>query len=200
VFGDSHAKEWMPAILWAASQDGWTVVPLLEVGCWPSAYSNVCNSYFHWAVQQVQILHPDVVLIGGRLNVDSPEEKQETVAGISTLVAAVKPFTHNVIVIGDPPAQGQQPVDCLLGRHATLATCTSMLTDDKISVYEDVARAAESGGAAFIDTIGWFCFEDQCPMVIGRTIAYRDDDHITQAYALELRELFHDAFTRGLSG
>jgi peptidoglycan/LPS O-acetylase OafA/YrhL len=196
VFGDSHAREWIPAVLWAASQDGWTVVPLVELGCGPSRYSDVCDTYFHWAVREVQKLQPDVVFIGGQLKASNPQEEQETVAGISTLIAAVKPFTHNVIVIGDPPAQDQQPVDCLLGRHATLATCTWTLTDNQISVYEKVARAAARGGAAFIDTIGWFCFENQCPMVIGNTISYRDNDHVTQTYVLELRELFRDAFTR----
>ena len=33
-------------------------------------------------------------------------------------------------------------------------------------------------------------------MVIGNTISYRDNDHVTQTYVLELRELFRDAFTR----
>jgi peptidoglycan/LPS O-acetylase OafA/YrhL len=200
VFGDSHAREWMPSILWAASQDGWSVVPLVELGCGPSRYSNVCHSYFHWAVHQVQVLHPDVVLIGGQLKVASPEEKQDSVTGISMLVDAVKPFAKNVIVIGDPPTQHGQPVDCLLARGATLAKCTWTLTDDQISVYQDVARAARSGGAAFLDTIGWFCLENQCPMVIGRTVAYRDNDHISVTYALELRELFRTAFTGAVSG
>jgi peptidoglycan/LPS O-acetylase OafA/YrhL len=199
LFGDSHAKEWMPAVLWAASQDRWAVVPLVEVGCGPAQYGSVCNSYFQWAVHQVQILHPDVVLIGGKLVVDNPEANHDSVSGISLLIGAVKPFAKNVMVIGDPPALGRQPVDCLLARDATLATCTRTLTGDQISVYEDVARAAENGGAAFLDTIGWFCFENQCPMVVGQTITYRDIDHITQTYALELRELFRAAFAHGLS-
>ena len=51
-----------------------------------------------------------------------------------------------------------------------------------------------------MDTIGWFCFQGQCPMVVGHTVTFRDNDHITQTYALELRGLFHDALTRALSG
>jgi peptidoglycan/LPS O-acetylase OafA/YrhL len=194
VFGDSHAREWIPAILWAASQDGWTVVPLVELGCGPSRYADVCNSYFQWAVRKVQTLQPDVVLIGGQLVSSTPEALASSVSGISMLVEALTPLAKHVIVIGDPPAQGRQPVDCLLARDATLAKCSWTLTDGQLSVYEDVAKTALGGGAAFIDTIGWFCFENQCPMVIGRTISYRDNDHITQTYALELRELFRDAF------
>jgi hypothetical protein len=98
------------------------------------------------------------------------------------------------------PALGDQPVDCLLARDATLAKCTWTLAHEQVSVYEDAARAAASSGAAFLDTIGWFCFENHCPMVIGRTVTYRDNDHITKTYATELRGLFRDAFTRALSG
>ncbi len=194
VFGDSHAREWMPAILLAASQDGWRVVPLIELGCGPSRYAGVCNSYLMWAVQQVRTLHPDAVLIGGQLMSGTPEVKQASVAGVSTLISAVTPFTKNVVLIGDPPDQGQQPVDCLLAHDATLGTCTRTLSGDQISVYKQAARAAHDRGAAFIDTIHWFCFQGRCPMVIAGTVTYRDNDHISKTYALELREVFRQTF------
>jgi hypothetical protein len=37
-------------------------------------------------------------------------------------------------------------------------------------------------------------------MVIGGTVTYRDNDHISQTYALELREVFRQAFSGILSG
>jgi hypothetical protein len=147
----------------------------------------------------VELLHPDVVLIGGHLRVLSPEAMRSSVDGIGYLVDAMKPFAEEVVVIGDPPVQDREPVDCLLAHDATLATCTGTLSNGQLSMYEDAASVTQSGGGAFLDTIGWFCFEDRCPMVIGHTIAYRDTDHITKTYALELRELFRDAFTRALS-
>jgi hypothetical protein len=199
VFGDSHARQWMPSILWMASQDGWTVVPLIELGCRPSVYATGCSEYFQWAVQQMEILHPDVILIGGHLQIFSPEVMQQAVAGIGLLVDTVRPLAPNVIVIGDPPVQGQEPVDCLLARDSTLKTCTRTLSKDQSSLIARAARAARNHGAAFLDTIGWFCFENQCPMVVGHTVAYRDGDHITVTYALELRELFRDAFARALT-
>ncbi|HYU58664.1 MAG TPA: acyltransferase family protein, partial [Actinomycetota bacterium] len=199
VFGDSHARQWIPTVSWVASQDGWNLVPLVELGCRPSRYDTACTVYFEWAMEQIKTLHPDVVLIGGQLMVDGPGAMQATVAGIGHVVEAVTPFAKDVIVIGDPPAQSQQPVDCLLARNATMGTCTSTLTKDQVSVYDDVRRAARRGGAAFVDTMDWFCFEHQCPMVIDRTIAYRDIAHITQTYALQLRELFRAEFARAVS-
>jgi len=198
VFGDSHAREWMPTILWAASQDGWRVVPLIELGCGPSRYGDVCNAFVEWAEREVATIHPDAVLIGGQLMVDTPQELADSVSGVRSLVAAMQPLAP-VVVIGDPPAQNRQPIDCLLARGATLKSCTSTLSHDQLSVYRGVAKAADAGGAAFIDTIGWFCYEDECPMVVGHTVTYRDNDHISTTYALELRELFRDALTQALA-
>ena len=200
VFGDSHARQWMPAVLWAASQDGWSVVPLVKLGCKPDQYDGRCNAYYHWALDQIRGLHPDVVLIAGQLMVNTPEEILGSVTGISMMVDAVKPFAKRVVVIGDPPAQGLNPIDCLLARDATLAKCTWTLTASQISVYTDVARAAHRLGVGFLDTIGWFCFENQCPMVVGDTVTHWDTAHITRTYGLELRALFRDAFTSAVSG
>jgi hypothetical protein len=115
------------------------------------------------------------------------------------LVQAMGPLADHVVVIGDPPGQRREPVDCLLARGARLSTCMSTLSDDQVSLYEDASAATQVSGGAFLDTLGWFCFERRCPMVVGRTVAYRDTDHITRSYALELRALFRDELQRALS-
>jgi peptidoglycan/LPS O-acetylase OafA/YrhL len=199
VFGDSHAAEWMPAILWAASQDGWRVIPLIELGCIPSRYASVCMAFVEWAEREVASLHPDAVLVGARLAAGTPKQRADSVSSLGALAAAMRPLAPDVVVIGDPPAQAGQPTDCLLTRGATLQTCMSTLSDDQLSVYRDVAGAVTAAGAGFIDTIGWFCFENQCPMIVGHTIAYRDNQHISTTYALELRQLFRDAFKQALT-
>ncbi len=201
LIGDSHAREWLPAITWMAKRAGWTVVPLLHMGCWPASYGagGECQSFVRWAERQVRTLQPDVVLIGGELRFESPQSIRLSASGISGLVAGVRPYARHVVVIGDPPARRFQPVDCLLARGATLAKCTWTLTADQIAVYQDAERAAAHGGAAFLDTIGWFCFEKQCPTVVGRTVTYRENDHISQSYATELRGLFRSAFLRAVA-
>jgi hypothetical protein len=202
LIGDSHAREWLPAISWMAKRDGWTVVPLLHMGCWPASFGDggECQTFVRWAERQVRTLRPDVVLIGGELRFVSPQSIRMSANGIGGLVAGVRSSAQHVAVIGDPPARGVQPVDCLLARGATLAKCTWTLTADQISVYQDAERAATHGGAAFLDTIGWFCFQKQCPTVVGRTVTYRENDHISQSYATELRRLFRAAFIRAVSG
>jgi peptidoglycan/LPS O-acetylase OafA/YrhL len=201
LFGDSHAREWMPPILRMASEDGWAVIPVTADACWPSRWLGRCRRWYRWALHQVETLHPDVILIGGRFVASGQWGTGDAVAEISTLVEEMKRVSKNVIVIGDPPGLGREPVDCLLARKATLSTCAWAASDDQLSLYLDVGRATQSHGAAFLDTVGWFCFEKQCPMVVDRTIVYRDDrGHVTQTYALELRALFRHAFKRALIG
>jgi hypothetical protein len=200
LIGDSHAHQWLPAILWMAERDGWTVVPLWHTGCWlASIYAGKeCQTFLRWAERQVGTLRPDVVLIGGELHFRGPQARRRSTKGISELVAGVMAHTQHVVVIGDPPALGFQPTDCLLARGATLGTCIRTLGANQMSAYEDAERAAKRGGGAFLDTIGWFCYEGQCPAVVGRTVTYREDDHITRTYATELRALFRAAFIRAV--
>jgi hypothetical protein len=202
LIGDSHARQWLPDIAWMAKRDGWTLVPLWHTGCWPASYDagGECQTFVGWAARQVRTLRPDVVLIGGEQRLVSQKSMRLSAAGIGDLAAAVRPSAQHVVVIGDPPAREVQPVDCLLAQGATLGTCNWTLTHDQVSVYRDVERAAVGAGASFLDTIGWFCYQKQCPAVVGHTVAFREFGHITATYATELRALFRDAFTRAVSG
>ncbi|MCA1726179.1 MAG: hypothetical protein LC722_00515 [Actinobacteria bacterium] len=57
-------------------------------------------------------------------------------------------------------------------------------------------RVTQAEGGAFLDTLGWFCFQNECPMVIGDTVAFRDDSHLSLTYARQLGELFRHALGR----
>ena len=73
------------------------------------------------------------------------------------------------------------------------------LERDRFYMNDDLSVLAKRHGFSFIDTRGWFCFDNQYPMVIGRTIVYRDTGHITEPYAQELSGPFRIAFRRAIS-
>jgi hypothetical protein len=107
-----------------------------------------------------------------------------------TLAAAMKRYSKRVVLLADDPGVKQQPADCLLARGATMRSCTTAWPAERFALNADLAAIARGGAFGFIDTTGWFCFEGRCPTVVGRTIAYRDTNHITKAYALELAAPF----------
>jgi peptidoglycan/LPS O-acetylase OafA/YrhL len=197
VIGDSHAYEWLPAIMRMAERDGWSLIPLWHLGCWPPTYiaGGDCQDFVQWAEQQVQAIHPEVVLIGGELRIQSQETMRQTITGLDALITAVKPSAGHVVLIGDPPARGDIfPADCLAADGATLGTCAWTLEPDQIAVYRDSRDLAERDGISFMDTIGWFCVEDLCPSVVGHTVTMRENDHISKTYAELLLERFRAAF------
>jgi hypothetical protein len=201
VIGDSHLRVWMPTILQVAQRDGWVVRPFTKPGCLPFRWTRrdarrpECRTWFNWVVRRARALHPTVTLIGGAfapLPGAPLDGGQAAVNGIKSLTAAMKPFSKHVVVLGDVPYQTQGVVDCLLSSGATLLRCSTAPTRPQL--YEYIAAQARFTGAGFIDVRGWFCYQDVCPMVIGRTIAYWNPTHISTAYALKLVPPFRAAF------
>ena len=115
--------------------------------------------------------------------------------GIIATARALKPHGR-VVVIGDPESLSMQPSDCVLSSHASMATCTTTWPPATLRSYDRVATATRRLGIGFIATRGFFCFERECPAVIGHTVAYWDNSHITAAYAVQVASAFRTAFVR----
>lgn len=208
LFGDSHAQMWMPTILAMAQVDAWVVIPIVKSGCvassWvgngyagtPAALLSACHAWYRWAVQQAKALHPDVTLMASCCGGAAGSTATASKTAFASLATTMKGFSKNVIVVADDDGIGKQPVDCLLARHATMKTCTSTATDASYAFNDDVQKLAKIRGFGFLKTRGWFCYQYQCPMVVGHTIVYRDTGHITQVYALQLAGPFRSTFRR----
>jgi peptidoglycan/LPS O-acetylase OafA/YrhL len=209
VVGDSHAYMWMPAILRVAQQDGWKVVLIGKSGCTPETWTGSqtgtrtpswaeCRAWYRWAAGQAKSLKPTVTVITGAWGgaVAADPGAPAIVRGITSAAATAKHFSKAVVVIGDTPKQSLQPVDCLLARHATMKTCTTTAPPAMWQVTDEIAAGVRSHGAAFLPTNGWFCFDYQCPMVVGRTIVVRDQGHLTEEYAAKVP--FRAAFNRAI--
>ncbi len=199
LFGDSHAQMWLLTILQLAQQDGSVIRPLVKSGCapytWVSQYAPAaCRAWYHWAVGRAQAIHPAVLLIGGSYGGVQGLSADAEQNGIVDLATAMKRHAQRVVLIADDDAIDRQPVDCLLAPGATMATCTVRRTQADFQLNDDLARAARFDGFAVIATRGWFCYQYECPMVVGQTIVYRDLAHITRTYALDLYAPFRAAF------
>ena len=205
VLGDSHAQMWMPAILHMAERDGWVVRPIVKSACtpidWsPGSGSAACHAWYRWAIRQVAAMRPDVALVTGSYGDASASDGSATrvKSAFISLAAALKRSSDHVVLIGDDPGVAREPVDCLLARNATMSSCTTTWPAERFEVNGSLSELAPAQGYGFIDTTGWFCLERACPTVIGHAIAYRDTNHISNAYALELAEPFAAAFRRSI--
>jgi peptidoglycan/LPS O-acetylase OafA/YrhL len=207
LFGDSHAQMWMPTLLTMAEQDGWTVIPLVKSGCHPNAWIGpgfrgtpsdllrACHAWYQWAVTQAKSLHPDVTLIAGCCPSPYPyPDARNSIRGFTSLATTMKRISTSVVVIADDDGVTKQPVDCLLARQATMKSCTTTPPANILAFNNNVAKVARTNKFGFLKTRGWFCYQNQCPMVVARTIVYRDTGHITKTYGLKLTAPFRTAF------
>jgi peptidoglycan/LPS O-acetylase OafA/YrhL len=201
LIGDSHAMMWVPAILEMAWRDHWAVVPLLRLGCtppkWTTSYGDqACQEWHSWAIRQVRRLHPQVTLIGGNIAEQQSPLATAGIEGVVLTARALKAF--GAVAIGDPEGLDRNPIDCLLSRHASMATCTTTWPPQSLVIYDEVARQMTQAGDGFLPTREFLCFERECPAVIGRTIAYFDANHISGAYAAQIAPAFRTAFLRAI--
>ena len=199
VFGDSHAQMWMPTIVSMARLDGWVVRPIVKSGCSPYTWldrfgSPACRTWYKWAVQQVVALRPQVTLVSGAYGGSVGTIADAVRHGLFNLTAAIKRSSKRVVLVADDDGISRQPVDCLLAGGATMATCTSTRTPDQLQLNDGLASSAKYQGFGFLATRGWFCYDSQCPMVVGHTVVYRDLGHITASYALALVAPFRTEF------
>ena len=204
LIGDSHARQWVPALDELSKRYGYTAYFLIREGC-PSSDvtpwmvhggpSEDCEAFQDWAREQVEELQPDVVLLGSEANrrgftsddgklVDDDDEMAAMYRdGMEREIDDLSPHARRVIVIGDPPAVTEHPGRCLSERGATLKSCLS--PEDKLSLtfIDSLRQAASNKGVQFVETAPWFCADGLCPSVVGDYIAHRDRTHISQSYA-----------------
>jgi len=207
ILGDSHAQMWIPAIVQFAQRRGYDVRPMLKQGCrvlrWAGPeQQRHCARWYKWAVAEVHALHPALVMVGTYYNlvpvVADPEYPLD-LKNMAAFGAAIRSSAGRVVVIGDPPTQEAEPANCLLSAHATMKECSVAERPEDAEITAKMESVVASFGV-FLDTVPWICYEQVCPMVVGHSIVYGDQDHLTKSYTEALAPLFTSALERLLHG
>jgi len=55
-------------------------------------------------------------------------------------------------------------------------------------------------GGTYIDSRPWFCTNTTCALMVDNLVVYRDDNHLTQAYASFLTPAVQPALQRAAAG
>lgn len=208
LFGDSHAQMWMPALLPMAERDGWVIIPLVKSSCnpalwlgkgWPHTpgiYIRACHAWYKWATDQAKGLHPDVLLMAGCCGGVIGSLAAAESRGYSSLAKTMRRFAASVILVADNDGVDKEPVDCLLARNATMRKCTTKWPAERFVFINSLAKLARTERFGFLKTRGWFCYQSECPIVVGRRIVYPDLGHITRTYSHALTAVFRSTFRR----
>jgi peptidoglycan/LPS O-acetylase OafA/YrhL len=195
LMGDSHANMWLPPLLEMAWKDGWAVVPLVRLGCTPATWvtnERGCGAWHRWALREALRLHATITLLGGSIDEHPGPYTRKAMESLLDTAHALR-AAGRVVVIGDPEGLNGDPVDCLLAPHATMASCTTTWPARSLAAYDEIARRTTQLGVGFLPTRQFVCFEHECPAVIGNTIAWMDNSHLTVAYSTQITEPFSQA-------
>ncbi|MFG3524363.1 acyltransferase family protein [Nocardia nova] len=201
LVGDSHAAMWNPALEPIAEARHWRLETMAKVTC-PLLDLPITSPYLdreyteceQWRGQVLNRLrneHPRLIVLdmsrryGGDFGFVSYD--RAWVESLGRLVAQLRAIGSAVLVLGPIPDP-----------HTTVPTCLSEHLDDATACaparpagVNDAGVAAEqaattAGGGQYADLTPLFCTATRCPVIVGNTLVFRDDNHLTVSYAQTL--------------
>ena len=151
-----------------------------------------CSAHKEWAIDQVQALRPDLVLVSSSVTllgkqVEEPEGDLQYTRweqGLSQTLRRLDAVAAEVVVLGAPPRAGN--VQECVTRVSDPGDCTEPVPEVWRSVRAAEQAAARQARARYVDPEPWFCRNGLCPAVVGSTPVYTDGRHLTAAYARRL--------------
>ena len=198
LIGDSHAAMWNPAFGQLAEQRHWRLETLAKVTC-PLQELRITSPYLgreyaeceQWRgeiMARMKAEHPRLVVVdmSRRYGADFGFSSYDP-AWIDTLADTVKQlrsFGATVLVLG-PAADPRSSVPTCLSAHLDDATACAPTRSVAVNDGGVAAEQAATTGAGghYADLTDLFCAPDRCPMIVGNTLVFRDDNHVTTEYA-----------------
>ncbi|MEB4208615.1 acyltransferase family protein [Mycobacterium sp. 94-17] len=198
LIGDSHAAMWNPSFERLAEQRHWRLETLAKVTC-PLQDLHITSPYLgreyieceQWRAQimaRMNAEHPRLIVLdmsrryGGDFGFTSYDP-----AWIDTLgntVAQLRATGASVLVLGPAPDPQSSVPTCLSGHLDDVSSCTPTKPEavDGGGIAAEQAVTARSGGH-YADLTDMFCTPERCPVIVGNTLVFRDDNHVTTQYA-----------------
>ena len=212
LIGDSHAYQYIEAMIALAKTNGWALTTYLKGACpWtttpiggPSvAFTDSCQAWlgnlkttlakqpafdaiFATALQQTPYLtgHP----------AGSSDAERLIAEGFSKAWAQAKGAP--IIALIDNPDFLSDPNKCL--RLNSARACTESRST-VLNKADPIGIAATASGASLLDFTDKYCDAKECFSVVGGANVYRDRDHLTVTWTLTLKNFIGDAITAALS-
>jgi hypothetical protein len=206
---------WNPAFESVAAARGWRLETMAKVTCplldlpitspYLGREYTECEQWRGQVLSRLRAERPRLIVVamsrryGGDFGFVSYDHAW--IDALTRLVAQLRAIGSAVLVLGPVPDP-----------HTTVPTCLSDHIDDASAcsparqvAVNDAGIAAEqaattAGGGQFADLTSLFCTAVRCPVIVGNTLVFRDDNHLTVSCArmlgpvigaLTARELAH---------
>ena len=210
LFGDSHARMWLPALVPYAKSSHFKVVLLWLSGC-PAAAVSVwnlttgvpfatCDTWRTSTIALIDTLRPALVLIAShttRVYTSKGPTKVFTSAqwekGDEATIRALKNGRTKIALIGDIVGLTLDVPTCLAAHPTAVRTCSVANPNPAVPrFYKAEALAAKATHVTYLNPIPWLCTK-KCSTVIGHFLVYTNNNHICLVFAEYLSTVFGDA-------
>lgn len=220
VTGDSEAAHWFGAFDEAAKANHWKLAMVTKQGC-PTADVSVysaadktkrgvrypeCDEWRGNALAYIASLHPRLVvfpMLTRRSIVGVPKAVAMPywAKGLGRSIDAVKAEGADVLVLGDTPKTSGSVPACVASNRNDVSHCGNSRTAAvDPSHVQGLADTAAQHGASFVDPSNWLCTDAFCPAVIGNSVVYRDELHLTDRFSRTRGPQVADAIRFALAG
>ncbi|MDQ2683907.1 MAG: acyltransferase [Chloroflexota bacterium] len=213
MFGDSHGAMWIPALDVIGREQGWRVVQLTKPGCQAPDFPRYsptmkreyteCAEFRTWALDQIDDIRPDLVVIASSSRdveawVDgapSRDNIEQTWAnGLRTVLTRIQGAAGRVVLLGEMPYPAEPGIDCLTAHTNDIEECSTPLDEALVVGTREIEQGvAAEFGIKWVDTVPWFCSEQECPAVVGGLTTHRDNFHTAENYAVWLSNVLGQA-------
>lgn len=194
IFGDSHARQWIPALDLIGKSMNIRVQQFTKSGC-SFARHNVryqkqpyptCVEWRENVIAALREMQPDLVIATQSLMYSASDA--QIVAGMASVFNELDGHGIATATIHDTPRLSFDPGDCLANNPRNCSeprqkAARKPLMKQAADLFESVHH---------IDMTDLICGPDRCDVVVGNVIVYRDTNHLTRTYASMLAPYLWD--------
>ncbi|MFF3937499.1 SGNH hydrolase domain-containing protein [Streptomyces phaeofaciens] len=212
LFGDSHAARWFPALHRLATTRGWKLISLTKASCKVADVTilvahkpyTACDTWRSHAMARIDALRPDLVVVSSSDAGDparpAADPLRQWTTGFENTFRALGASGVRVAALLDTPWPKGDPIDCAARNSLRLSACANHLPDATRDATRGTAlrSAASTTATTVIDPTPWLCAPGTgiCPVVVADTAVYRDDSHVSEAYAEALAPVLAPSLDR----
>ncbi len=201
LVGDSNAAMWNPAFQQIAAQRRWRLETLAKASCPLLDLSTInrvnggvytqCEQWRGQVITRFQAEHPRLVVVtmsrsygAGISGTGLTSYDSAWIDSLNRLVQQLRGTGAHVLVLGPIPDPQSIVPDCLTGHLDDAAACSSP-NSKAVSQPGTAAESAatKAGGGQYADLTELFCTADRCPVIVGNTLVYMDEAHVTLEYS-----------------
>ncbi|MDQ2623671.1 MAG: acyltransferase [Actinomycetota bacterium] len=209
LVGDSHARMFAPPLVRLAEEHGWHLRTYLHNSCPFSPTprerevegETICTEPNAVVLDEILELEPDVVVTSWFASSPfiAPDEDVPGAQGLAQYWNELEETGADVVVLRDVPNARRDVVDCVVENYEEPDACAeppsfALAGVELIEAAFDLAPEVD-----LVDLTPLHCTKEQCRYVIGGILTHRNRDHVTETWALSVKDHLGEALVEVLA-